>query len=55
MIVVPVLITNCQVSEKPKNGPEIAQTNTIPNAIVKAGVEPVALHTTEANLSNPLL
>ncbi|QND55226.1 hypothetical protein [Mesorhizobium huakuii] len=29
MTVVPVLITNCQVSEKPKNGPLTAQTTMI--------------------------
>jgi hypothetical protein len=31
-MVVPVLITSCQVSENPKKGPEIAQTTTVPRA-----------------------
>src|SRR4030095_3679465 len=33
MIVVPVLITSCHVSLKPKNGPVIAHTTTRPTAI----------------------
>ncbi len=36
MIVVPVLITSCQVSEKSKNGPEAAHTKIIKNAPEKA-------------------
>jgi hypothetical protein len=41
MMVVPVLITNCQVSEKSKIGPEIPQTNTMPKAVKKAAELPV--------------
>jgi hypothetical protein len=32
-IVVPVLITSCQVSDHPKKGPEPAQSTTIATAI----------------------
>jgi len=32
MMVVPVLITSCQVSEKPKTGPETSQTTMIATA-----------------------
>ena len=35
MIVVPVLMTSCQVSEKPKNGPVTAHTTTITQQIDK--------------------
>src|SRR4051794_9564844 len=42
MIVVPVLITNCQVSEKPNSGPVIAQTKTTPAASMKADARPAA-------------
>lgn len=41
-IVVPVLITSCQVSLKPKSGPVIAQTTIVPNARIKAAGRPVA-------------
>src|SRR5829696_2384911 len=34
-IVVPVLMTSCQVSEKPKNGPETAHTRMTPTAARK--------------------
>ncbi len=34
-MVVPVLITSCQVSENPKKGPETAQTTTVPSARAK--------------------
>ncbi|MNC91345.1 hypothetical protein D3C83_75870 [compost metagenome] len=40
-MVVLVLITSCHVSENLKIGPMQAQTMTMPNAIRKAGVEPV--------------
>ena len=39
-ILVPVLITNCQVSENPNTGPVIAQTNTRSRAIIKAAELP---------------
>jgi hypothetical protein len=35
-MVVLVLITRCQVSEKPKYGPERAHTITVADAIMKA-------------------
>src|SRR5829696_2743329 len=41
-MVVPVLMTSCQVSEKPKSGPVTAQTTTTPAATAKAGGRPVA-------------
>ena len=40
-MVVPVLMTSCQVSENLKNGPEIAQIMTIKAAPIKAGELPV--------------
>ncbi len=40
-MVVPVLITSCQVSEKPKNGPDTAQTRTTPSASPNALALPV--------------
>jgi hypothetical protein len=36
MIVVPVFITSCQVSEKSNKGPQAAQITTISKAIEKA-------------------
>jgi hypothetical protein len=45
MIVVPVLITNCQFSEYLNTGPNIAQIITEANAIIIAGMLPVALVT----------
>jgi hypothetical protein len=44
-IVVPVLITNCQVSEKPKKGPLTAQTITTTVQIKKALGAPAARET----------
>ena len=43
MIVVPVLITSCQVSEKPKIGPVTAQSITSDKAEIKAAELPVQL------------
>jgi len=40
-MVVPVLITNCQVSEKWNMGPLMPQINTIPKAMRKADELPV--------------
>src|ERR1043165_3005156 len=51
MIVVPVLITNCQVSEKSNIGPVIAQTTTVPAANKKATELPVAFVAHSANRS----
>ena len=39
-MVVPVLITSCQVSEKPKSGPVAAQTRTTMTAVTKAQERP---------------
>ena len=44
-MVVPVLITSCQVSEKPNIGPDIAQTKITVKAVIKARGEPVVLVT----------
>src|SRR3954465_11073278 len=41
-MVVPVLMTNCQVSEKPNNGPVIAQTRITPAARIKVDARPAA-------------
>jgi hypothetical protein len=50
-MVVPVLITSCQVFEKWNRGPVIAQTRMIPNASVKAGTLPVNQVAAEAKRS----
>src|SRR5258705_13502085 len=42
MIVVPVLITSCQLSLKPNSGPVISQTRTAPSARPKAAGLPMA-------------
>ncbi len=42
-IVVPVLITSCQVSEKPNSGPVAAQTTTTSAAVRNAQGDPTAL------------
>ena len=42
MIVVPVLITSCQVSEKPNIGPVTAQTTTIRTATMNVEARPAA-------------
>ena len=52
MIVVPVFMTSCQVSEKPNKGPVIPQTTIIANAIIKADGLPVARVTFVENASN---
>ncbi len=54
MIVVPVLITNCQVWENLKIGPLAAQTMTISTQIRKAGGLPVILAVALANLAKSL-
>jgi hypothetical protein len=41
-IVVPVLITSCHVSEKPKSGPLTAHTMTTPAATIKVDARPAA-------------
>src|ERR1044071_514758 len=41
-MVVPVLITSCHVSLKPKSGPVSAQTTMVADAIKKAAGRPVA-------------
>jgi len=51
MIVVPVLITNCQVSEYLKNGPETAQIITMETAVRKAKELPVNFVAQFANFS----
>ena len=43
MMVVPVLITSCQVSEKPKSRPERAQTTIVPKAEAKTQARPTSL------------
>lgn len=50
-MVVPVLMTSCQVSEKLKKGPVSAQARTIQKAHKKAVVLPAALLTQLANRS----
>jgi hypothetical protein len=52
MIVVPVLMTHCQTSEKWKIGPVSAQTTIIATAAMKAQADPVASETLLANLRN---
>src|SRR5262245_29662512 len=49
-MVVPVLMTSCQVSEKPKIGPVTAQATITATAIMKAQGEPTAPAVTWANL-----
>lgn len=44
-IVVPVLITNCQVSEKLKTGPVIPQITTMAMAVINEYALPVAFVT----------
>jgi hypothetical protein len=53
-MVVPVLITSCQFSEKPKKGPDTAQTRTTTTQIRKAGGLPVTLAVAFANLAKSL-
>src|SRR3954452_22268822 len=55
MMVVPVLITSCQVSENPKKGPEIAQTTTVPRARTNTQALPTSREPTFATSANSLL
>ena len=50
-MVVPVLMTSCQVSENPKKGPLISQTTMMKQAIPKAGDEPDHLVAMPENLA----
>src|SRR4051812_47062689 len=52
MIVVPVLMTSCHVSEKPKNGPLTAQTITMAQQAMKVGGRPAKCETVLAILVN---
>ena len=52
MIVVPVLMINCHVSEKPNNGPVIAQTTTTPTQVMNVVGVPAAWATAFAILVN---
>src|SRR6478609_8975265 len=54
-MVVPVLITSCQVSENPKKGPEIAQTTTVPRARTNTQALPTSREPTFATSANSLL
>ena len=51
-IVVPVLTTSCQVSEKPNSGPLAAHTKTTQNATRNAAGEPTMPDTLCASLRN---
>src|SRR6476659_3735342 len=53
-IVVPVLITSCQVSEKWKSGPVIAHTTTVPSASAKTQARPTSREMTLATSANSL-
>ncbi len=53
-MVVPVLITNCHVSEKPKNGPDIIHIRITTIAVINAQELPVALVILPDNLSKKL-
>ena len=52
MIVVEVLITSCQVSLKPKSGPESAHSSTAAAAVRKAPRRPVHIASLRANSEN---
>src|SRR5690242_15502051 len=54
MIVVPVLITSCHVSENPNAGPEAAHTKTTMQQIMKATACPAAWETVSAIWVNHL-
>ena len=54
-MVVPVLITSCQVSEKWKSGPVAAHTRTTAIARMKVGVRPDQRDTHCAKLEKALL
>ncbi len=49
MMVVPVLMTSCQVSEYLNRGPVAAYSSIIPTEVTKAAVEPVNLVMVPAN------
>jgi hypothetical protein len=51
-MVVPVLITSCQVSEKSNNGPVIAHTTTIPRARAKTHARPASRDVAVASFEN---
>src|SRR4029453_10647730 len=51
-MLVPVLITSCQVSENPNSGPVTAQTTMTPSATMNAHGVPVACDTAAANFRN---
>ena len=51
-MVVPVLITNCQVSLYLKNGPRTAHTNTTRTAITNAGEVPAHVAVDVAKRTN---
>src|SRR6478672_7337893 len=53
MMVVPVLITSCQVSEKPNKGPDIKQAMIIKIAAIELKGLPVALVILDAILLYP--
>jgi hypothetical protein len=53
-MVVPVLMINCQVSEKPKTGPVAAQMITMIQQIMNATAWPVAWATASATWVNHL-
>ena len=53
-IVVPVLITSCQVSENWKNGPVIAHTTTVPSASAKTQARPTSREVAFATSANSL-
>src|SRR3954452_9062796 len=52
MIVVPVLMTSCQVSDQPKSGPVAAQRRTTAQATTNAHGEPTQRSTLRASDSN---
>src|SRR3954447_5209560 len=54
-MVVPVLITSCQVSENPKTGPEIAHTTTVPSARANTQALPTSREATFATSAKSLL
>src|SRR5215216_6728791 len=51
-MVVPVLMTSCQVSDQPNTGPVIAQTTTTAQASTKAVGDPTCRSIQRANRSN---
>src|SRR6478736_3830176 len=53
-MVVPVLITSCQVSEKWKNGPVTIHTRTVPRARAKTQARPASREVTFATSANSL-